>query len=162
MTFDIHAFTQTAHAEVPQDKFIGIPPNEYLGQIGNDDKALSMKTGIIANGDNAGKPWASLSVRINVADPAGALKATHGDKPGINYNIFLDLAPGSTAEAPIVDWGTNKNIRVGKLLEVTGCRKPGWKWTDLLGKSLKIKVEEVADKKTGDPRNEVVFVAPAQ
>lgn len=162
MTFDIASFAQTQFTEVPSDKFQGIPPNEYLAQITGDEKTLEMKTGTIANGENAGKPWALLNIRMSVADPTGALKATHGDKPGITYGIMLDLAAGSTVDQPIPDWGVNKNVKLGKLLEVTGVRKPGWKFTDLYNKPLKIKVEDVVDRK--DPtvsRSTVVAVTAA-
>lgn len=157
MTFDINSFAQTQFNDVPDNTFKGIPPGEYVAQITSDEKTLSSKSGTISTGDNAGKPWLLVNIRMSVADPSGVLKATHGTNPGITYGLMIDLKDGSTVEAPIFDWGTNKNIKLGKLLDATGCRKPGWKFSDLYGKTLKIKVEEKPDRR--DPtemRSEIV------
>lgn len=167
MTFDIAAFTQTQFSEAPADKYIGIPAKEWVFQIGTDaEKTLSMKTGTIEKGENAGSAWAMLSIKCSVVDPAGELKASHGANPSHTHTLMLDLKPGSTPENPVLDFGVNKNLRLGKLLIATGVKDPAnpskpWGITSLLGKSFKGRVEETPDRRDPtDKRSEIVSVAP--
>lgn len=148
--FSTDDFLNIGHDDLPPDKSTPIPANDYDVQIGVDEKALKM-----AGGEKDGKPWKRLDVLMAINDPAGRLKETHGDTPTIRYGVMIDLDENTHR----FDFGPNRNVKVGKLLEAAGVRKRGWKFTDLYGKRLKIKVVNKPDK--DDPtvqRAEIVAV----
>ena len=136
-TFDVNDFLSTSHNDVPPDQSTPIPAGEYNVQVGTDDKAMKLE-----GGEKDGRPWRRLDLTLKIADPAGALKATHGENPTMRHGVMLDLIEGSTQ----LDLGVNRNVRLGKILEATGVRKPGWKMTDLYGKSFRIKVIHKPDR----------------
>lgn len=137
-TFDLsNELLTTSYNEVPPDQATPIPAGEYNVQIGTDDKAMKLE-----GGEKDGRPWRRLDLNLKIADPAGALKATHGATPTMRHGVMLDLIEGTTQ----LDLGVNRNVRLGKILEATGVRKSGWKLTDLYGKSLKIKVIHKPDR----------------
>lgn len=145
-------FLNISHDDVPPDHSTPIPAGDYDVQIGVDEKALKME-----GGDKDGRVWKRLDVMMAISDPAGRLKETHGDEPKIRYGVMIDLDDNNR-----FDHGPNRNVKVGKLLEACGVRKPGWKFTDLYGKRCKIKVINKPDR--DDPsvtRHEIAAVTAA-
>lgn len=153
--FDMDFFS-TAHQELPPAQSTPIPAAEYEVQIGVDEKALKLEGGTSKDG----RPWKRIDVMMYFTNPADKAKlaATHGENPSIRHGLMIDLVEDGGRWVP--DFAPNRNVRAGKLLEVTGVRKPGWKWTDLYGKKLKVKVVNKPDKE--DPsimRHEIAAVS---
>lgn len=146
--FDIKEFQSVTNEQVLDDKFNLHPEGEYEFQIPMDpDKAFTS-----TSGEKDGKPWAQLQLRLETLDPLGNIEKTLGRKPGITDRFFIDLDPATGS----FDHNKQRNIRTGQYLAATGCAKPGWKFSDMLGKRLKGKVVHV--KSDMDPSVKVAKV----
>lgn len=151
--FDPIEFQNSSNEATLDEKFNQLEAGEYRAQIGIDEKAIEVNTG-----EKEGKPWAQMTVKLEVLDPSGEIETKLGRKPVISYRFFLDLVQEQgSANFGKPDWSKQKNVRMGALLGATGLNKPGWSVPQLKGKSLKIKVAKVKDQ-NGEPRSEVVMV----
>src|SRR6478735_5441492 len=147
--FNADDFLSSSNEAILDDKFNQVDAGEYNAQVGVDDKALE-----IATGEKDGKPWAKLTVKLEILDPSKEIEKKLGRPPSIRYSFFLDLDDSGR-----IDQSPQKNVRLGAVLKATGCAKPGWKPTDIKGKSLKIRVAKVKnDLNPAEPRSEVVSV----
>lgn len=151
--FDVNDFLNTAYTDIPPDQATPIPVGEYNVQIDPGEKGVK-----IAQGEKDGNAWARCDLRLLIEDPAKQLAATHGDNPTMFYGIMLDLDDNGR-----LDFHPNRNVKLGKVLEATGVRKAGWKFTDLSGKRLRIKVVHEPDRQDPTiPRANVAAVSVAQ
>ena len=138
-------FINTVHSETIDTARIPIPPGEYVGQIGTDDKALDLQQGNAGpNAKNPGAPWARLDVLITIPDPSGAIMAKTGRNPVITrHGVMIDL---DSAGKP--DFSQGKNIGLGRLFKAVGWPvtdkgqiTSGWSFAFLKGKGVKVKIE---------------------
>lgn len=129
--FEINEFLSQSFDDVPPDRSTPIPVGDYNVQVDTGEKGIKLAQGTTKDG----KSWKRLDLRCLIADPAGQLKETHGETPSITYGIMLDLDDNDR-----LDLGPNRNVKLGKVLEAAGKRKPGWKVTDLYGAAFRIKI----------------------
>ena len=141
---NVNDFINTVHQETIDTARIPIPVGEYVGQIGTDDKALTLEQGNAGpNAKNPGAPWARLDVLINIPDPSGAIKAATGRDPvSTRYGIMLDLTA-----AGMPDFTAGKNLNLGRLFKAIGHAVTDkgqiaapWSFTELPGKGIKITI----------------------
>lgn len=157
--FEVNEFLTATNDVVLDDHIIPIPPGEYTAQVALDEKSIQIEPGESDDKENPGqkKPWAQASVRLELLDPSGEVAAKIGRKPVIVYRFFLDLTPQGK-----FDYAPQRNVRMGALLKAVGMNQPGWKFNEIKGKTLKVKVAGVKDNR--DPsvvRSEVVQVGMA-
>lgn len=136
-TFDVKSFEAQSYDKPMDSTYTPIPPGEYVGQIGLEENDLKIETG---TSQKNGRAWARLDTWVYLADPSGALKATHGDKPRYRLATMLDLTDDSTEDNPRLATGANRNLDLGRLQAATGNDKPGWTFGQFRGKSLRLKL----------------------
>lgn len=108
------------------------PQGEALGQV----VALDWKNGTVKKaGDNFGKPWYRLDVKIEVTDPAYLALRTGStsDKETFTYGMMYD---GDETGRPKV--GPNVNIALGRFREA--CNANGQPYGMCVGAPVRIAV----------------------
>lgn len=149
--FDPQEFLTTSFETTLDDKYNPVPAGDYTVQIGVEEKSVE-----IVKGEKDGKPWARLAIRGNVVDPSGVVKAAIGRDPKFSYEFFLDLTPEGK-----LDMAKQRNVKLGQLLSATGCNKPGFKLTDVKGKTCKARIVVKKNENTGADYNETTMLTAA-
>lgn len=153
--FDANDFLTSYNESVLDDKVLLLPEGEYNVQIGMGDEDMKINKGEKQQDDGSVRPWAQLSLRLEVLDPSGEIEKKIFRKPMITYSFFLDLTSNGKP-----DYSKQKNVRLGALLTATNNNRPGWTPAGLRGKVFKVRVAHV--KGMGDgKRAEVVSVGVA-
>lgn len=110
------------------------PVGEALGQV----TALDWKHGTVKKpGDNFGKPWYRLDVKIEVTDPnyLAQRETQNSDKELFTYGIMYD---GDDTGRPKI--GPNVNIALGRFREA--CNANGKPYASCVGAMLRIMVSQ--------------------
>ena len=117
--FDPTAFLETTHKGGLDTHFVLPDPGDYLAQCQPLTKD-SLRSGTIGQDkERAGEPWAALELQWELLDDT--LKAKlNMPKVTVRQSLMLDLTPTTP---PQLDWGTNRNMRLKRLLDVTGLNK---------------------------------------
>lgn len=149
--FDIKDFASVTQEAPLDDKFNLVPEGEYQAMIPTDPaKAFESKSG-----EKDDRPWAQLSVRLEILDPSGAIEKELGRKPGITDRFFLDVMKNNAGQT-VLDVSKQKNVRLGQYLSAVGLNAGGWNFNQMCGKTLKIKV--VHGRSDMDPTQKVARV----
>lgn len=118
---------QTVEAKLSV-KRIPMPEDDHDGlQV----RELEIKSGTVKEGDNAGKVWVRLNVKMVNTDPnvAEEMKLSGDAEPTIYWNEFLDLDDDGN-----LDVADGKNIKLGKLRQALGQNTDeGWTMNDMKG-----------------------------
>lgn len=113
MTFDADAFQNAVITEANSTSLVPWPPATYIGTI----KKVEVKAGTVKKeGPNFGKPWAGVSVTVEVDRTA----IPEGASPNANGMVMLDLT-----ESGGIDTAKGRNVGLGRLREAAGCNQPG-------------------------------------
>ena len=159
--FDSAAFLETSQPGNLDTSYVLPDEADYHGQMTD---RIDYNAGYIGAGkQNAGAVWANVTLWWELLDDKQRqrLNLSDGQKLLVRQGIMLDLAPGSTPEAPILDWGTNKNMRLRRLVDATGLNKRK-KWTinDFKFAEATVHVEHRRPDGFDDSIAEVTRVAP--
>ncbi len=141
--FDPKTFEETVIDKENQTSYIPVPENDYEAFI--EDFAFK-------------NPKGNAILDVNWVIPDEKLEKDLGmEQVAVRQSIFLDLT-----EDGQLDFGPNKNVRLGRLREALGLNKGQFQWSMLRGKKAKISVSQRADD--NDPTiiyNDVKKVAKA-
>lgn len=119
--FDPTTFLETTVKGNLDTNYVLPPEGDYLFQItdkitvrtGRSDKITTNPLGV----------WASMTLQCEMLD-CDTLKANLNlDRIYVNMDLFLDLLPESTEDAPRLDMGVNKNMKLKRLYEATGINR---------------------------------------
>jgi hypothetical protein len=128
MTFDADAFQNAIFNEANSTKTVPWTPGTYTGTITKQE----IKSGTVQKqGANYNKPWAGLSVTVQVDKqflPEGA-------SPNANGMVMLDLTDSGG-----LDMSKGRNIGLGRLRDAAGCNEPGqaFQFSMLEGRTVKV------------------------
>lgn len=121
--FDSSAFLETTFKGQLDTSYVLPDEDDYQAQVTD---RLEYTAGTVGEGkQRAGDTWAKVDIWWELLDDKQRqrLNLTEGQKLIVRQSVMLDLLPGSTPEAPLLDFGTNKNMRLKRLLEATGLNK---------------------------------------
>lgn len=109
---------------------------------------LSITSGTVAKGDNAGKLWVQLKAKLVCTDPnvAAEMKLSGDQQPTVYWQEFIDLDDNGQ-----LDISDGKNIKLGKLRQACGQNnEEEWSMNDLKSAVLGARVKH-AFNNDGDP-----------
>jgi hypothetical protein len=136
MSFDAEAFQNAIFTEANSTTMVPWPAGTYVGTI----KKAEVRSGTVQKqGNNYGKPWAGLSVQVEVDKsflPEGASPVASG-------MVMLDLT-----DAGGLDTSKGRNIGLGRLREAAGLNSPGqaFQFGMLEGKTVKVSTGHRVDQ----------------
>jgi hypothetical protein len=117
--FDVNSFLETTHLGHLDTHFVLPDAGDYLAQCQPITKD-SLRSGVIGNDKTrSGEPWAALELQWEITDETVKAKLNMS-KVLVRQSLMLDL---TSTTPPALDWGTNRNMRLKRLLEVTGLNK---------------------------------------
>lgn len=151
-TFNADAFLNQTVEAVLDTQRIPFPAGDHDElQI----KDLKVNSGVITKGENAGKTWAQLEVKLvsgdaNVRDE---MKVEDGQDAAVYYRAFLDLD-----DAGNLDIRSGKNVQLGKLRQAAGQNsEEAWSLINLRGAVVGARVKHKLTE-ANDPYAEVVSI----
>lgn len=98
-------------------------------------------TGDIKKGENAGKTWAKLNVKLEITDPEYLAKCPNSPtKVVTTYGIMIDFNEGGG-----LAFGPNKNVNLGKFRAATGTNEPNKSLADAVGRMVRAKIGHRVD-----------------
>jgi len=109
--FDPNQFLESQHKGNVDTSYVLPDEGEYMAQT--TDK-ITVRSGLIEKGDRAGQPWASIELQWEIQDE-NLKQKMNMDKVFVRQGIMLDLDANNQ-----IDWGTNKNMRLKRLIDATG------------------------------------------
>ena len=152
--FDANAFMGTSYSDAAETHYTPIPESDYLAIIGSDENDLVVRSGRSDKG-----PWARLDVNWYIDDEELERQLSM-DRIRVRQSIWLDIE----GDPPHLVWGTNRNIKLGKVREAVGQNTGGdWNIAMLRGAGPAL-VHVVQDPSEDDPEviyNNVVRVTAA-
>jgi hypothetical protein len=156
-TFDTNAFLETSFSGNLDTTYVLPPEDDYTAQITD---RLTFRSGRIEKGDRAGQTWATADLQWELLDDT--LKQTLNlDRVLVRQSLMLDLLPDSTPDSPRLDFGTNKNMRLKRLLDATGLNsKKSWNFGMFKFATATVHVEHRKPEGFDDFMAEVTRVAP--
>lgn len=137
--FDSNAFLETSFKGGLDTSYILPDPGDYGAQI--TDK-ITFRAGLVSDGkERAGETWASVDIQWELLDDNMKQKL-NSEHVFVRQSLMLDLTPGSSPERPQLDFGTNRNMRLKRLLEATGLNKQkNWNFASLKHQTGTVHVE---------------------
>lgn len=158
--FDSSAFLETSFKGGMDTTYVLPDEGDYAAQVTD---RIDYNAGTVGElKARAGEPWANITLWWELLDDdqRRRLNMADGQKLLVRQSIMLDLMPGSTPEAPILDFGTNKNMRLKRLAEVTGLNKQkNWTVNSLKFQQGTVKIKHRRPEGFDDDVAEVVSVA---
>jgi len=153
MTFNPDQF-MTQPADPMQTVYENIKEGEYTMMLDTEIEFNEMKWNDKNTGEPRSLPQMTLSCIVQDGGLGAQEKARLGrDKLTVRLQLPLDVTPSGT-----LDFGPNKNIRLGQLRDALGQNVPGWTPNLLRGAGPFIgKVTHRADK--NDPTKKYAEVA---
>ena len=143
--FDPASFMSAALNEANETKRVPAP---VADQVPAQIVAATIKTG-----EKDGRTWAQWQGRFEITDPGYLAEMPVDPKPEkitLSYEFFLDLTEQNT-----LAFGQNKNIKLGKLREATGCNLPGKSLNDIVGQMVRVKVGHRVNQEDGTVYEEI-------
>lgn len=117
--FDVNSFLETTHKGNLDTHFVLPDVGDYLAQCQPLTKD-SLRSGVVGpDKARAGEPWAALELQWELNDDSVKAKLNM-DKVVVRQSLMLDL---TATTPPQLDWGTNRNMRLKRLLDATGLNK---------------------------------------
>lgn len=129
--FNADAFLNQTVEQVLDTKRIPFPEGERDDLVVRD---VSINSGTNKSGDNAGKPWVRLKVKVSTTDAnvAEEMNLDEGQEPIVYWDEFLDLDDNGQLAV-----GAGKNVKLGKLRHACGQNTDeAWTIRDLVGAVL--------------------------
>lgn len=111
--FNKEAFLNSTVTGANETKSTYVPKGEYTAYIDDLD---------VNSGEKDGRPWHSLNLKWYIPDE-NLKKALGLEHPTVQDSIFLDLENG------VLAFGTNKNVRLGRIREAVGQNDPKKPWS---------------------------------
>lgn len=156
--FDSNAFMETSYKGGLDTTYVLPDEGEYAAQI--TDK-ITFRSGVVGEGkQRSGEPWAGVELQWEILDD-NVRRKLNMEHVYVRQSLMLDLTPDSTADRPQLDFGTNRNMRLKRLLEATGLnRQKNWTFSSLKHQTGTVKVEHRRPDGFDDDIAEVTRVAP--
>lgn len=157
MAFNKDAFLQQTVAQALDTTRLPFPegPHDDL-QI----KDLSLNSGTVKEGQNAGKTWAQLTIIYMSTDPdvRAEMKLADEQDATVRQQIFLDLT-----DEGLLDVAPGRNIGLGKVRHAAGQNNDEeWSIMDLKGATVGgVRVKHTINNDTQDVYAEVTAVYSA-
>jgi hypothetical protein len=115
--FDPTTFLETQHAGNLDTRYVLPDEGDYLAQV--TDK-ITLRTGRRTDDNSV---WAAMTLQCELIDCDAMKKKLNMERIFVNFDMFLDLLPESTEDAPRLDMGTNRNMRLKRLYEAAGINR---------------------------------------
>lgn len=152
MTEDFNAqqFLDDVQTGAVESKFTPVPAADYPAALLADTIKVEKVT------FKDGNEGARFGVQWQIDGEVGGMK-----NPKVRQQFLLDIAGFAANGAPILRTGANQNIRLGKLIALSGQKADEWSYRGLGAARGLVKVAHRPDKQ--DPEvvyAEVVAVAP--
>lgn len=134
MTFDPDAFMTESYEAATDTRYVPVPEGEYPAVIEKVDLKQSTK-------DN--KTFYPFEVTWNIQDQ-GVQQLLGQEKVLVRQTIFLDFNEQGNA----LDFGTGKNVALGKLREALGMNDPSQRFSlkSLEGQAAKVFIKQTPKK----------------
>lgn len=139
--FDADAFLHSAQSDAVETKFTPVPVGDYPGAI----KPGSIKVEPVTFRD--GNIGCRFSCQWALDGEVAGMKS-----PTVRQQFLLDI-DGFRDGRPVLRTGANQNIRLGKLIALSGQPTTGWTFAGIEGARGMVKVEHRPDR--DDP--EIVY-----
>lgn len=148
-TFDSAAFLDSVQNKSVEAKFVPVPEGDYPGAI--KPNSITITPVDFKDGNKGARFECMWALDGEVAGMANA---------SVRQRFLLDIS-GFGTSGPVLKTGTNQNIRLGKLIALSGQSPTGWSYRGLEAARGLVKVTHRPDK--DDPEivyAEVKAVAP--
>ena len=143
--FDANTFLGTSYSEAADTHFTAVPEGDYVAIIGPDERDLSVRSGRSDKG-----PWARLDIQWYI-DDEDLQRQLSMDRIRVRQSVWLDI----DGDPPHLVWGTNRNIKLGKIREAVG-QNTGGDWNlEMLRGSGPALIHVVQNPSEDDP--EVIY-----
>lgn len=136
--FDVDAFVNSSTEQPLPTRMMPVPVGEFLAVVSSHDKWIDIRS--ITEGKMAGR--VIVDIYFDILDDS--VKATMGmETVRLRESFFLDMTPDGR-----LDWGPNKNVKLGRLREAVGQNKAGIPFGNLKGAGpVRISVIQEPDEK---------------
>jgi hypothetical protein len=88
-----------------------------------------------------GKTYTKMTCMVEINDPE-VTSVTGREPTRVRYQTFLDLTDSGS-----LDMGNGKNLGLNRLRDAVGLNKPGFRFPELIGKSLIVEVKHRVDER---------------
>lgn len=130
-TFDAASFMQSTIDQPMETEYQMVPEGTYQAMIGDfSETAVERVEFTYKKGDRAGQPGSMVKFNLPFAiqDP-GVLAKLGRESVQVSYQIILD-----TNELGQLDWGKDRNIKLGQVRAAVNQNQPGpWSLFNLRG-----------------------------
>ena len=133
-TFDADAFLHSAQTDAVETKFTPVPAADYVASI--KPGSIKVEPVPFKDGNTGARFTAQWAIEGEVAGMTN---------PTVRQQFLLDI-DGFRNGAPVLRTGANQNIRLGRLIELSGQPKQGWTFAGLESARGRIKVEHRPDR----------------
>lgn len=149
-SFNAAEFLHAVQTDAVESKFTPVPAGEYVAAIKRD--SITVEKVSFKDGNEGARFRCQWQIEGEVDGMTN---------PTVRQDFLLDINGFSANGAPRLKTGANQNVRLGRLIELSGQDKTNWSYAALVGARGKIKVSHRPDK--NDPEvvyAEVAAVAP--
>src|SRR5215472_5692587 len=139
--FDPQGLLETRHVDEIDTSYHLCPEGTYPAQIA-DVRAREGQSEKVA------VTWANLDVVWDITD-ANVKAVMNMDRVQVTQQMFLDLVQdgnGGIALPVRIDWGTNRNMPLKRIMEATGAKKTNFSLNELKFQTAAVKVEHEPDR----------------
>lgn len=151
--FDPETFMNQVIDQPLETEFQSVDPGEYVATIDDfTSEAFEQIHFEYKKGARAGTPGVMTKLTLPFVIQDDAVKQTLGlDKVVVNKQIILDVQDNGD-----LDWGTNKNLDLGRIRAAVGQNDPGpWSISNLRGAGpVMVKITRVAFERKDKSRGE--------
>lgn len=140
--FDANSLLEQRHVPEIDTKYHLVPAGEYPGQIAD----MRLREG---QSDKVAVTWCNLDVIWDIIDDNIKAQLNMNRVQVTQQISFVDLATNGSGEivTPVqLDWSTNKNVRLKRLIDATGVRKSNFALVDLKHQTAWLKVDHEPDR----------------
>jgi len=116
---------------------VPVPDGEYLALTQPVDDA-AFREFDITKGERAGTKGYGMKVKCQIQDEK--LKEQIGREPSVVYDMFLDTTPTGG-----LDFGKQRNVKLGRLLEAVGLNGKPWNFQMLGNQLVKVRTKQRMD-----------------
>lgn len=141
-SFNAAEFLHAVQTDAVESKFTPVPAGEYVASIKRD--SITVEKVPFKNGEEGARFRCQWQIEGEVAGM---------QNPTVRQDFLLDIAGFTASGAPRLKTGQNQNVRLGRLIDISGQKSNEWSYAGLVGARAKIKVTHRPDK--NDP--EVVY-----
>jgi hypothetical protein len=144
--FNAAEFLHAVQTDAVESKFTPVPAGEYAAAIVRD--SITVEQVPFKDGNTGARFTAQWQIEGEVGGMTN---------PKVRQQFLLDINGFAANGAPRLKTGANQNVRLGRLIDISGQKVTEWSYAGLVGARAKIKVTHRPDK--NDP--EIVYAEVA-